>query len=720
MRLLLAHTLMLCAGILSAQISSTATLEQQADSAASKILSRMTLRQKVYEMSGHRLLAFTTSMAFSKRVKAVHAGGHKKLGIPPTVFHDGPRGLFYYKGGTTFPVTMARGASWDPELEYRIGQAMAAEIKALGGNYSGAVCMNLLRHPAWGRAQETYGEDSYHVGMMATALTLGIQSRYVQACAKHYALNSMENNRFGGNFIADERTLHEVYLPHFKRVVDAGVASLMSAYNQVNGEYCGHNEYLLQNVLRKEWGFKGYVTSDWLYGLRDTEKGIRAGMNIEMPFAKQYRFKKVQRLIKDGKIRESDIDALVFPVVRTKLLFSMADDQKIYPKSIIGSAEHRLLAKEAAEKSAVLLKNDNQLLPLSTYKLKKIAVLGSLADVRQTGDHGSSRTFPDYIVSPLDGIKNYLNTKNIPVQNAPNTDVTAIRQICSDADVVVIVAGTTYQDEGEYIGDGTIRSRENPDKKSTAVKMGILGLGGDRKYLHLHETDITTIKLAASLNKKVIVCLVSGSAVTVEEWHEDVPSVIHLFYNGMEGGNALARMLFGEVNPSGKLPFTIPVTADDLPPFDSYASEVNYDYYHGYTRLDKNQKSARFPFGHGLSYTSFSLGKPIVKQTEKQDTVRISVSVKNTGNYPGAEVVQLYISCPQQGVERAYKQLKAFRKVYLEPGEEKQVVLTVPVAELAYYDTTTKQWTINPGTYTAHIGNTSENSLLQSVPFYIR
>lgn len=686
-----------------------------AEQKALNILSRMSLRQKVYEMSGHGIARFGVSMVFSKKLKQIHAGGNKKLGIPRTIFNDGPRGLFHYKGATAFPVTMARGASWDLDLEKRVGEAMAKEVRAVGGNYSGAVCMNLLRHPGWGRAQETYGEDTYHIGEMASALVAGIQQHHVQACVKHFAANSMENNRFGGSMNMSLRTLQEVYLPHFRKAIERGAVSVMSAYNKLNGEYSGHNKFLLTDVLRKQWGFKGYVTSDWSYGLFDAQKGIEAGMNVEMPVGKVYKYSTVKKLISRGAVKEHQIDELVLPIITTKLLFKARKDNQDYPKQLVGCKEHIDLAREVAEKSAVLLKNDSNFLPLSKTKVKRIAVIGSLADVEQTGDRGSSSVTPAYIVSPLQGIRNYFSGTAVEILTTEGNNAETIKAICQNADAVIVAAGTTYLDEGEYIGDFTIRNRNNPDKKNFVVKAGILGLGGDRKYLHLHQPDIEAIQAAASVNKNVAVCLVAGSAITVEEWYSRVPAILQTFYNGMEGGNALARILFGDVNPCGKLPFTVPKAETDLPPFDSYAENAEYGYYHGYTLFDKEKKEPRYPFGFGLSYTSFTISNlQLTTDAYTQgQTVSLSAEITNTGNREGAEVVQVYVSFRNAKVERPVKLLKAFSKVYLQKGESKRVQLQIPVDDLKYYNETTQQWELEKGSYTILVGNASDNTVLQ-------
>lgn len=730
----------------------------QADTKARELISQMSLKEKVYEMHGHGMIRFGMSILFSKKIKPVHAGGNKRLGIPSTIFLDGPRGVSLHKGATAFPTTMARGASWDIGLEKRVGEAIAEEIRALGANYSGAVCMNLLRHPAWGRAQETYGEDPHHVGEMASALVDGIQQHNVQACAKHFAANSMENNRFGGSMNMDERTLREVYLPHFKKVIERGAASVMSAYNKLNGEFCGHHKMLLTDILRNEWGFKGYVTSDWMNGLYDAQKGIEAGMNIEMPSDKVYSLKKVKQLLSDGKIKEQQIDDLILPIIRTKLLFSSKKDEQEYPKSLVGCKAHIDLAREVAEKSAVLLKNENSFLPLDKSKVKRIAVIGSLASVKQTGDHGSSRVFPKCIVSALEGISIYLTGEchpersrrgkarkgfdsaqpdiagTVEILTAPVDDIAAIKNICTGADAVIIVAGTTYKDEGEFIGNGQIRDKNNPDKKDFITRTGILAVGGDRKYLHLHQPDIDVIHAAASVNKNVVVSLVAGSAVTVEEWHEEVPAIIETFYNGMEGGTALARILFGDVNPSGKLPFTVPKLESDLPAFNSYDTAVDYGYYHGYTLFDKEKKEARYPFGFGLSYTQFDISDlktnvfagspsrdPAFVQSHRvfaepkdpvgtSETCEVSVSVKNTGARAGAEVVQVYVGFPDSKIEQPVKLLRGFSKVFLQPGEERRVEMKINVSDLASFHPDTKTWQTAKGTYRVSVGNSSRSA----------
>jgi beta-glucosidase len=677
-----------------AQISSP---HQQAVAA----VTQMSLRQKVNEMRGRGRVRFALGMMSGMAVP-VRAGGNEKQGIPSTVFLDGPRGVSLRKGTTAFPCTMARAASWDPDLEQEVGAAMAREIRALGGNYSGAMCMNLLRHPGWGRAQETYGEDPHHVGRMAEGLMLGLHRHRVQSCAKHFALNSMENNRFGGNFLVEERTLREVYLPHFERVVRAGATSVMSAYNRVNGEYCGENRHLLTDILRKEWGFTGYVTSDWEYGITDPVMAIKAGMNIEMPSGKRYSVPKIRRALKKGKISEADIDSLVVQSVRTKLEFLSRPDTAQYTNAMLASKAHTDLARKVAEQSAVLLRNEHGALPLQWWEMKSVVVTGSMMCYAETGDRGSSRCYPSYFITPLQGIEEALDRTPVRLSAMAHTQVDALRDSAAKADAVIVFAGTTYKDEGEYIGGGRIRSRENPDKGNFIVNVGSLGLGGDRTDLRLRADDVTAIQTATAVNRRVIVVLIGGSAFTVEEWHEGTGAILQTFYNGMEGGRATARILFGDVNPSGKLPFTVANKMEDYPPFDPFSPEVEYGYFHGYTLLDKNGVEPRYRFGHGLSYTSFRMDSlhfaGEVWEGGKQTAV-FAVKLTNTGNRPGAEVVQAYVSFPGTKVQRPKELLRDFGKVPLRQGESAWVPIHIRMDELRYFDLKTNAWNVEEGQY---------------------
>lgn len=676
----------------------------------------MTLREKVNELSGEGIMPLIKGVLGKGHLLPVHAGGCERLGVPAMSFTDGPRGVSTAIA-TNFPATVARGASWDVDLERRIGEVMGIESRCAGANYSGSVCINLLRHPSWGRAQETYGEDSWLLGEMGSALVRGIQAHNVMACLKHFALNSIENSRFLIDVNIEERTLREVYLPHFKKCIDAGAASVMSAYNKVRGAYCGENKYLLTDILRNEWGFKGFVTSDWFWGLRNTLNGINAGMNIEMPTAKHYKLSNIKKLLKEGKITTGEIDSLVQPIVRTKLEWASRKDEITYQKRLLGCDKHISLAKEAAEKSAVLLKNENGILPLNKSSIKKIAIVGSVAKTQNDGDHGSSKVKSKYVMTSFDGIKNYLGEK-VEILSARETDLEKIKRISKEADAVIVVAGFKHNEEGEYI-----HLRGKRTKRGRLPLLAMLGKSakGDRVPLSLHERDLKIIDAVTSVTGNSIVCLVSGSAITMESWKERVPAILMTFYSGMEGGTALARILFGDVNPSGKLPFTIPKDESDLPFFDPYADSITYDYYHGYALFDKFNKTPSYPFGFGLSYTHFSFGnlKVHTPSVSQDGILRFSVDVKNTGAAFGEEVAQAYIGFSRSEIDRPVKLLRGFKKIALHPGETTSVSFEIKTDDLAYYDTRAKRWKTERMEYEIYAGNSSKDQDLLKEKFTV-
>jgi beta-glucosidase len=641
-----------------------------------------------------------------------NAGVISRLGIPGIRFVDGPRGVVM-DGATTFPVSMARGAAWDVTLEERIGDVIGRELRALGGTLFGGVCINLLRHPAWGRAQETYGEDPYHVGEMGAALTRGVQ-QHAMACAKHYALNSMENARFRVDVTISPRALHEIYLPHFKRVVDEGVAAVMSAYNSVNGEWCGQNNMLLTDILKKQWGFAGYVLTDFFFGMRDAKKAVLAGQDLEMPFQMHYR-QHLKRLVESGEVPLERIDDAVYRLLHQQLRLVRPG---AYDAEQIGSESHRALAREAAEKSMVLLQNAGDLLPLQD--LQTIAVIGRLADTPNTGDDGSSNTRPAYIVTPLEGIQAALKGQ-AEVLHDDGSDLERAKATAQAADAVVLVVGYDHKDEGEFLDPDTAQDlaflfpAPSPEEMPIVQEFmqgmaeqpddGFLS-GGDRDRLTLHPDDETLIQAIAAVNPQTIVAVMGGSGVIMEAWRERVPAILMLWYPGMEGGHALADILLGRVNPSGKLPLVIPKRAEDLPLFDKDATEIEYDLWHGYRKLEHDGSTPAFPFGFGLSYTSYRYTNLTLDQNQlgPSETLKVSLRVANTGAHAGEEVVQLYVSAIGSAVERAPKELEAFTRIALQPGETKIVQLSVPISRLAYYDETQADFVVEPLEYELFVG----------------
>ena len=623
----------------------------------------------------------------------------ERLGIPGLQFSDGPRGCVTATA-TCFPVSMARGATFDPDLERRIGEAIGKELRAAGATYTGAVCMNLLRHPAWGRAQETYGEDPHHVGEMAAALTEGLQ-RHVMACMKHYALNSMENARFTVDITIDERSLHEVYLPHFKRVADAGVASVMSAYNSVNGKWCGENSVLLNDILRKEWQWKGFVTSDFVFGLRDAVKSVKAGLNIEMPF-RQQRELALASAVADGTLEMSVVDLRVRETLAAFLRFRHVFGEVSSAAGaarILASDEHIALAHEAAIASMVLVRNEN-LLPVEPTSVKKVAVLGSLAAVANLGDGGSSNVFPPHVITPLDGLRTAYS-QSIVVHD--DTDV----RIAADADVVVVVVGYTKHEEGEWLDQSATASmmhlfppmdhpelgfgaRSNlpqaaADGTSATVEAELDKLvedrsfvaGGDRSSLRLSAADEILIAAVSALNKRVVVCVMSGSAV-VMPWLETVGATLMIWYPGMEGGRALADVLTGVAEPAGRLPFAVPTDEAHLVHFDKDAVAETYGLLHGQWWLDAHNNKAHIPFGFGLGYTNFAL----VSAQREASGHNVSVTVRNEGIRSGSTVVQVYASVPGSAFERPQQRIVGFAKVRALAGAAASVEIPLDLSQL--------------------------------------
>src|SRR5690625_4746541 len=690
----------------------------QIDGPAKDLLAQLTLDEKISMMSGDSpfyqgLTGILTGNY--NRLPLTVAGAVPRLGIGGVRFADGPRGAIF-PGATTFPAAIARGASFDPDLEERIGNVMGHEARIYGANMIGAPCINLMRHPAWGRSQESYGEDSYHLGEMGAALVNGIQN-HIMSCAKHFALNSMENARFKVNVTADDRALHEVYLPHFKRVVDAGVASLMSSYNSLNGEWAGQNQVLLTDILQDQWGFEGFVQSDWVWGMRDGKKAALAGQHVEMPFTNVYQ-RTLPELVQSGEVPESVIDDAVFRVLRQQLRFDPTHSGDDYTAEGLNTATSRALAREAAAKSIVLLKNEGEILPLKD--VQQIAVIGQLADTLNLGDHGSSATQPGQAVTPLQGLTAAFDAP-FNIRSSDGADPDGAAALAKLADVAIVVVGLTYLDEGEYVApqesgpwmdhfpkptaEDANAIKIADEYRSLSAKIAGSAHGGDRTSLTLHPDDEALIEAVAAANPRTIVALMGGSALITESWRDKVAGIMMLWYPGQEGGHAFADIVLGRVNPSGKLPCSFPRQLTDLPHFDKDATEITYDLWHGYRKLDRDGNQAAFPFGFFLSYTTFALNnlRPAATEIDQNGIVTISVELSNIGDMAGAEVVQLYIGARSSKVERAKKELKAFSRVHLEPDETRLLRLAVPASELAYYDSD-KGWVVEPGEYELIVG----------------
>ena len=663
-----------------------------------EVLPNLTIEEKIGIMSGQvteEKLLDDLFLIEHYNVKPYPTMEIERLGLPNVRFIDGPRGVVA-GSATCFPVSMARGATFDRELEEEIGKIIGAEIRVQGGNYYGGVCINLPRNPRWGRAQECYGEDQYHLGEMGAALTRGIQSQNVIACIKHFAMNSIENARFKADVFADKRTLHEVYLPHFKRCIDEGAASVMGAYNKVYGEQASESSFLLRDILRDKWGFEGFTLSDFLWAVKDAVTAVKGGMNIEMPCFCHYH-EELPKAIKEGKITEEELDEAVGYILRTIIFFETRKDPQEYTEDIVASSKHVAVAKRAAEESMVLLKNENNILPFDKTKTDKIVVLGVLGDTENIGDHGSSKVHPYYTITPLRGLMKKMPKAQILFNDG--SDLERAKELAADADAVVIVAGYIHSDEGEFLAD----------------RSDIAELGGDRKSMRLHKRDVDLIKGLKGVNANTVVSIVGSSAILIDEWEKDVPAILFSFYSGMEGGNALAEILFGDVCPSGKLPYTVAYLEEDYPYFDPDCTSITYEYYHGYCKMDKENKKVLYPYGYGLSYTSFDISTPEIEVFD--DTAKIMVTVKNTGKVKGAEIIQLYMGCVNSKVDRPVKILKDFTRIELMPGEEKQVSVSVSKKAMAYFDEEINDFKEEDIEYIAYVGNSSDMKSLQSVQF---
>ena len=687
--------------LLPAQGLSEARIGERIDA----VLAAATLAEKVGMMSGKGFFAAIREDRGVWGARPYRAGGGiDRLGVPAFYFTDGPRGVARGQS-TCFPCTMARGAGFDVDLERRIGAAMGIEIRAQGCNLNGAVCINLLRHPAWGRAQETYGEDPCHLGEMGAALATGIQSHNVAATVKHFALNSMENTRFEVDVAIDDRTLHEVYLPHFKTVIDAGVMTVMSAYNKVNGEYCGQNARLLTEILCNDWGFDGFVHSDWVMGVYQLY-GAAAGLDVENPEPLIWGDKLVAA-VEAGTVAPSVVDTACRRILRVLYRIACAQDPlPDYPVALVASDDHVALALEAAEKSAVLLKND-EVLPLSR-QIGRLAVLGRLAALVNTGDNGSSRVRAPHVVTAIEGLQAAIGADRIVTGD--ETDLAAAGVAAASAEAVVVVVGYTAQEEGEFIpGDLTLGQdlpAGVPDAVKEARSARRVAIGGDRIELGLPADQIALIATAAATGKPVIVVIVAGSAVMVETWCDTAAAILQTFYSGMAGGSALARLLFGDVSPSGRLPFTVARDADDYPFFDRDAKAITYDYWHGYAKLARDGVAARFPFGHGLSYSAFTVRALTVRRSG--DTLVCTMAVTNDGAMTADHVVLLWSEAP--GLVQPYwqRKLAGFARVSLAPGEMRFASIVVPLQRLRWRDPTLQQWRLEAGDWLFVVADTAE------------
>tara|TARA_B100000579_G_scaffold323238_1_gene273008 strand:- start:6392 stop:8542 length:2151 start_codon:yes stop_codon:yes gene_type:complete len=691
--------------------------EINTDSLSENLLSNMTLEEKIDQMYGEKMYKsipkFFGSFILKQRFPHIYVGRNERLNIPPWVLSDGPRGARVLdkkiNAVTTFPVAMARAASWNTSLEYQVHDVISKEMRANNTNYAATPCINLLRHPGWGRAQETYGEDPWLLGEFGVAAVKGIEKNNVMACPKHFALNSIENSRWVIDVSINERALREVYLPHFKKVIQKGKpASIMSAYNKVRGNYSGSNKELLINILRDDWGFKGFVSTDWMYGIYDGIEAINAGLNVEMPWQDEYSYDVIRDGLNNNKIEISQIDNLVLSTLKTRLKYAFSYDSIEYSKKLILDTSHINLAKTVAEESMVLIKNKN-ILPFKIYDNMKVGVIGKIANLENTGDMGSSNSNSPYVVTPFQGITNFFNNSNVDVIYDNGKNLKETKKIAEKLDQIILVVGYTYEDEGEYV-----MSRGQMLKSAEAKELvGIKGIGGDRLSLRLNNDDENLIKTLSKINENIVVVYVGGSGINMNNWIDDIPAVLFSWYSGMEGGNALANILYGKANPSGKLPFSIAKNDSDYPYFNPYTDTITYGYYHGYTLFEKFNKEILFPFGYGLSYSDFKIDNfRLIENNSNNNKIEFKVDIENISKIYGNEVIQLYVGFENSKINRPLKLLRDFKKVGLKPGEKKTIILKIFKNDLAYYNEENKEWETENLNYNFYVGNSSSNNSL--------
>jgi beta-glucosidase len=697
------------------------------DKRVADLLGRMTLEEKATMLSGSGWM---------------ESAPIERLGIPAIKMADGPMGVRSWAGSsavtnaantskvetTSFPSGVTMAATWDTDLVQREGQAIGQEVKAWGRDMILGPTVNINRQPLWGRNFEGYGEDPYLTSRLGVAYIKGVQSEGVIPSLKHFAVNNEEYERHRVNVTIDERTLHEIYLPAFKAAVqEADVWNVMSAYNEVNGVHCGENMYLLTDVLKKEFEFKGFVVSDW-GSTYSTAPTVNAGMDTEMPGGPPMQKwivnprtqesgngdgwlvqEKVLDEVKAGHITETTINDNVGRILRVIFLSGIFDHLHTGGGEV-DTPDQRAVALQGATEGIVLLKNEGGLLPLDTAKIHSIAVIGPNAAVARTGGGGSSLVRPKYSIAPLDGIKtragNALQVTYAlgvgmegedPAQDTPDAREKAMKEAAAaaaKADVAIVVVGRYSKLESE---------------------------GFDVKTMDLPAGQDELIAAVEQANPHTIVVLNTGDPVTMTKWIDKTPALVDMWYGGQEGGHALASVLFGDANPSGKLPVTLPKKFEDSPAAANYPGkdlEVNYaeGLYVGYRYFDTKNVEPQFPFGFGLSYTTFEYSglKITPGKANGKEPLQVSLKVRNSGQRAGAEVVELYVHDGHSKIDRPVHELKGFQRVEMKPGESKTVQFTLDRAALSYWNPATKAWQADPGTFEVQVGASSRDVRLKA------
>lgn len=706
-------------------LDSSKPIEERVEDA----LSRLTLEEKV---------------ALTHAQSKFCSPGVARLGIPEFWMTDGPHGIRpevlwdeWEQAGWTndscvaFPALTCLAASWDPEIARLYGKSIGEEARYRNKTVLLGPGVNIYRSPLNGRNFEYMGEDPYLAGKMVVPYVQGVQQNGVAACVKHYALNNQEVNRHTTNVIVDDRALYEIYLPAFKAAVQEGNAwAIMGSYNLYKNQHGCHNQYLLNDILKGEWGFDGVVVSDW-GGVHNTQEAITNGLDMEFgswtnglsngasnAYDNYYLADPYLKLIREGKVGTKELDDKVRRILRLAYRTTMDRNR---PYGSLCSEAHFAAARSIGEEGIVLLQNRNDLLPIDLNRAKRKVVIGENAIKMMTVGGGSSSLKVKYELSPLDGI----------------------RKRVGDQAEVIYARGYVGDPSGEYNGVKSgqdledSRSPEELIAEAVAVAKEadyVIFIGGlnksahqdcedaDRKELGLSYGQDKVITALAKANKNLIVVNISGNAIAMP-WVKEVPAIVQAWYLGSEAGSAIASVLTGDVNPSGKLPFTFPASLQDVgahklgeypgtPRSDGSPivdQKYNEGIFVGYRWVDKEKTKPLFSFGHGLSYTTFAYGKAVAdkKVMGQDETLTITLPVTNTGCREGSEVIQLYISDLQSSLPRPVKELKGFSKVKLAPGETREVTFTIGKEALSFFDDTRHEWVAEPGKFEAWIGASS-------------
>jgi beta-glucosidase len=652
------------------------------------LIARMTLEEKIQMLHG------ANRRGFIGYVPAI-----PRLGIPELALTDGPAGV-RHGPGTAFPAPVALAATWDRSLAQEYGAALGAETKAKGQNILLAPMVNIVRVPEGGRNFETFGEDPYLTAQLASAEIRGIQSQGVMAEVKHYAANNQEKDRLQVSAEVDERTLREIYLPAFEAAVkEAKVGSVMAAYNKVNGTFSSENTHLLKDILKGEWGFDGFVVSDW-GATHSTVEAANNGLDIEMPGDK-YFGQPLLAAVQQGQVSQATIDDKVRRILRMMVRFGFLERP---PK--VGPINYQVqgqVARRVAEAGVVLLKNEGNVLPLDVKNLKSIALIGPYADRATSGGGGSARMSPFNTVSPLAAITERIGDRAILrfLKFVPGTDL-------SKSDPATTGAGV--------LADAVQLAKECDLALVFARDFETEGV--DRAAITLPDEQDEMISAIVRANPRTIVVLNTGCMVLISRWADAVPAIVQAWYSGQDDGNVIADVLFGNINPSGRLPITFPRRREDVAvatpeqyPGGNGRGLYSEGVFVGYRHFDRDNIAPQFAFGHGLSYTTFEYGniKLSRNRIKPGESLTVELQVKNTGRREGAEVVQLYLQDVKASVPRPVKELKGFERVLLRPDQMKVVRINLDARSMAFYDVTKKEWAVEPGQFKVMAGSSSRD-----------